>query len=150
RDVTELKKREEALTAAADVLKLISGSNFDLQSVLDTLVRTAARLCDAEMAAMSYQHGDHYRQVASHGYPRGFDDYMAKNARFRPGRGTLTGRTLLAGDVVQVADMQTDPEYTMGEAQRMAGFRSGLGVPLMRNGKPVGAIVLERSAVRPF
>jgi PAS domain S-box-containing protein len=149
-DVTELKKREEALTAAADVLKVISGSHFDLRSVLDMLVRTAARLCNAEMAAMSFQQNGSYRQVASYGFPDGFDDYMAKNVKLEPGRGTLTGRTLLAGDVVQIADIAADPEYTMVTARKMAGYRTGLGVPMMHAGKPTGAIVLERSTVRPF
>ncbi|HEY2138426.1 MAG TPA: PAS-domain containing protein [Xanthobacteraceae bacterium] len=150
RDVTELKKREEALTAAADVLKLISRSQLDLQTLLETLLQTAARLCDADMAAMSYQQAGALRQVASHGFPPGFDQYMEKTFRLEPGRGTLTGRALLTGDVAQIVDIQSDPEYALVEAQRMAGFRSGIGVPLMRGGVPIGAIVLERSTVRPF
>src|SRR5258708_39824439 len=75
---------------------------------------------------------------------------MERDLCVEPGRGTLAGRTLLAGDVVRTDDIQAEPEYTMVEAQRMAGFHSGIGVPLMRTGAPIGAIVLGRSSVRPF
>ena len=150
RDFTELKKREEALTAAAEVLKLVSRADFDLRTVLDTQVRHVSRLCDAEMAAMIYQDGDVFRQLASHGFPSGFADYVETNIRFEPGPGTLTGRTLLKGDVVQIADVMADPDYVPTEPQKMTGFRSGLGVPLLRGGKPIGAIMLARSSVRPF
>src|SRR5690349_3605901 len=150
REVTELKKREEALTAAADVLKLISRTNFDLRAVLDTLMRTAARLCDADMAALNVQEGASFRPMAGYGFPPGFDDYIAARLQFKPGRETLTGRTLLARDVVHVADMQTDPEYGLPEAQKMAGFRSGLGIPLMHGANMTGVILLERKTVRPF
>ena len=150
REVTELKKREEALTAAADVLKLISRTNFDLRAVLDTLMRTAARLCDADMAALNIQQDGSFRPMAGYGFPPGFDDYIATRLQFKPGTETLTGRTLLARDVVQVADMQTDPDYGLPEAQKMAGFRSGLGIPLMHGANLTGVILLERKTVRPF
>jgi PAS domain S-box-containing protein len=150
REVTELKKREEALTAAADVLKLISRTNFDLRAVLDTLMRTAARLCDADMAALNIQQDGSFRPMAGYGFPPGFDDYIATRLQFKPGTETLTGRTLLARDVVQVADMQTDPDYGLPEAQKMAGFRSGVGVPLMHGANLTGVILLERKTVRPF
>jgi PAS domain S-box-containing protein len=150
RDITELKKREEALTAAADVLKLISRSNFDLRSVLDMLMRAAARLCDADMAALNNQQGGTFRYMAGYGFPPGFDEYIAARARFKPGTDTLTGRTLLAREAVQVADMQTDPDYRLPEAQKMAGYRTGLGVPLMHAGNLIGVIMLGRRTVRPF
>ncbi len=150
RDVTELKKREEALTAAADVLKLISASPFDLHNVLNTLVRIAARLCGADGAAMMHRQGSSYRHVASFGYPAGFDEYVEQNVRFEPGRATLAGRTLLEGKEVQIADMWSEPDYSLAELQKRMGSRSGLGVPLMREGKPIGVIVLVRSEVRPF
>jgi PAS domain S-box-containing protein len=150
REVTELKKREEALTAAADVLKLISRTNFDLRAVLDTLMRTAARLCDADMAALNMQQDGSFRPMAGYGFPAGFEDYIATRLQFKPGTETLTGRTLLARDVVQVADMQTDPDYGLPEAQKMAGFRSGLGIPLMHGANLTGVILLERKTVRPF
>src|SRR5262249_54346678 len=129
---------------------LISGTNFDLRAVLDTLMRTAARLCDADMAALNVQDGESFRPLAGHGYPAGFDDYIGTRLRFKPGRESLTGRTLMARDVVQVADMQTDPEYGLAEAQKMAGFRSGLGIPLMRGANMTGVLLLERKTVRPF
>jgi len=150
REVTELKKREEALTAAADVLKLISHTNFDLRAVLDTLMRTAARLCDADMAALNIEQDGSFRPMAGYGFPPEFDAYIVSRLQFKPGKETLTGRTLLARDVVQVADMQTDPDYGLREAQKIAGFRSGLGIPLMHAGKATGVLLLERKIVRPF
>jgi PAS domain S-box-containing protein len=150
REVTELKKREEALTAAADVLKLISRTNFDLRAVLDTLMRTAARLCDADMAALNIEQDGSFRPIAGYGFPAGFDDDIASRLQFKPGNETLTGRTLLARNVVQVADMATDPDYGLPEAQKMAGFRSGLGIPLMHGTNLTGVILLERKTVRPF
>jgi PAS domain S-box-containing protein len=150
RDVSELKKREEALTAAADVLKLISRTNFDLRAVLTTLMQTAARLCDADMAALNNQQGGTFRHLAGYGFPPGFDEYITERLRFKPGNDTLTGRTLLARDVVQVADMQSDPEYRLPEAQKMAGYRSGLGIPLMHAGNVTGVLMLGRKTVRPF
>src|SRR5262249_45624663 len=118
--------------------------------VLDTLTRTAARLCDADMAALITQEDGAYRRMASCGYPDHYDEQFANKLRYRPGRETLTGRTLLARDVVQIADTQTDADYGLPEFQRMAGFRTGLGIPLMHADTVTGVIVLQRTTVRPF
>jgi GAF domain-containing protein len=149
--LNELRESLQQQTATADVLKAISRSTFDLPKVLNSLVEAAARLCEADTAQIFRPAGkdDSYYTAASYRLTPDFAE-RARTRTLTPGRGSVTGRVLLERKSVQIPDVFADQEYAAGEAARLGNWRTILGVPLLREGLPIGLVVLHRVAVRPF
>jgi GAF domain-containing protein len=145
----ELKESHEQQAATSDVLKVISRSTFDLQTVLATAVRSAGRLCHAENVQIFLADGDVYRLAADNGFSPEYQDYM-RHHPIKPGRNTLVARTALEAAIVHIPDALADPEYDFHQGRRLGGYRTMLGVPLVRDGRCLGVMALTRSAVRPF
>jgi GAF domain-containing protein len=145
----ELNESLQQQTATADVLKIISRSTFDLRAVLQTLVESAARFCAADKAHIIREKDGGFYTAEAYGYSREFMDYI-KNILIKAERGTASGRALAEGRVVHIADVKTDPEYTLVEAQRLGDYRTILCVPMLREGVPIGLLGLTRSEVQPF
>jgi two-component system NtrC family sensor kinase len=147
--LSELRESLQQQTATADVLKVISRSTFDLRTVLQTLVESAARLCDADTATITRERDGAFYRAEAYGFSREFMDYV-QDIPIKAERGSASGRSLLEGRVVHIPDVKADPEYTWVEAQRLGDFRTILAVPMMREGVPIGVLTLSRSEVRPF
>ncbi|MGA8977352.1 MAG: GAF domain-containing protein, partial [Pseudolabrys sp.] len=148
--LNELRESLQQQTATADVLKVISRSTFDLRTVLQTLVESAATLCDADKGNITREKdGVFYRAAESYGYSREFVDHI-RGLPIESNRGSATGRALFERRVIHIPDVRADPEYTLVDAQRLGDYRSVLAVPMLREGVALGVLTLSRSEVRPF
>jgi two-component system, NtrC family, sensor kinase len=147
--LNELRESLQQQTATADVLKVISRSTFDLETVLQTLVESAARLSEADQGTMTKQKDGVFYRAATYGFSAEFTEYI-RSVPVALDSGSATGRALLESRTVHITDVQSDPGYTFDEAKRLGGFRTVLGVPMLREGTAIGVVTLTRKEMRPF
>jgi GAF domain-containing protein/CheY-like chemotaxis protein len=145
----DLRAALEQQTATSEVLKVISRSTFDLQPVLQVLIENATRLAGAEGGLLARLDDEAWRFVAEYGAKPAYREYWQRNV-IRPGRGSAIGRVALERRTVHIADATADPEFEMHEAQQIAGYRSVLGVPMLREDEIIGMFFMWRTEVRPF
>src|SRR5829696_2074246 len=146
----ELQETLEYQTAASDVLNVISRAPSDIQPVFDVIVQTVGRLCHADSAiVLTSQNGRPLVLAASYGYSREFQRLLELEP-IEAERGTVSGRAVLERETVYVPDVLADPEYRFNEGQKLGGFRAALGVPLLRQGHPIGVITLTHPTLRTF
>jgi GAF domain-containing protein len=144
----EALEREAAI---GQVLASIARSTFDLDHVLQTVIDSATRLSNADDGNIVRGEAGAFGLSATFtaGIPGAFRDFIS-NRTFQAERGSAMGRALMELRPIQIVDVLADPEYTLLEAQRIAGFRTILGIPLLHDGVPIGVLSVWRYEVRPF
>ena len=146
----ELRDALQRETATADILKVISRSTFDLRTVLHTLVSSAARLCGADRGVIFQRDRDVYRFAANYGFPPELEAYARDHTAGANSRQHDWAKSALERRTIHIPDVLADPEYEAQGYQQSFGYRTNLGVPLLREGDPIGVFSLTRDAVNPF
>ena len=147
--LTELRESLEQQTATSDVLKTISRSSVELEAVLETLVETVARLCRADQAYMFRQEDELYHLVAAHGLSDEARAFVVTHPIAPEDRRTVSGRVALERRTVHIADVLEDPATAM-EGSKLPGYRTMLGIPLLRESTLIGIFNVARTRVEPF
>ena len=145
----DLSESLQQQTATSEVLGVISRSKFELQPILQSVVDTAARLCRAEQAVIFRLEGGLYRFAAGHSVDAAYLE-IERQTPIAPGSGTAVGRAAITRQVARIDDAWTDPLYEKKQEAKVGGIRSIIGVPLMREGEPIGVIALARGRIDPF
>jgi adenylate cyclase len=153
REVAELRREQqragEREEAIRDVIQTIARTTFDLDAVLQTVIDRAVELCRADNGNIARHDGDVYRVVAFTSFTPEYER-LVRERIYRPERGSVIGRTLLERQLVHILDVLDDPEYELADIQKAGGFRTALGVPMIREGELIGAIAVGRREVRAF
>ena len=145
-DLSELLEQQ---TATSEVLSVISRSTFELQTVLETLTKSAAQLCNADMAGITRPVDRDFYYATNYNFPADWLEFV-KNTPHKANRGSVVGRSFLDANIHHIHDVLADPDYAQLSLQQKSGFRTVLAVPLLREGHPIGVIALARMRVEPF